>query len=50
MSRGLILLGVPYTQDSRIGCTKCEACGGLNPPWGGANSFDENALLRRYSK
>lgn len=48
VARDLILIGVPYKQDLRIGRTTCQACGHANPPWGHVNSFDEAALQRSF--
>jgi len=48
VARDLILIGVPYKQDLRIGRTTCQACGRPNPPWGHVNSFDEAALQRCF--
>lgn len=39
-----LLIGVPYRQDTRVGQTTCQACSGINPPWGHVNSFDEERL------
>lgn len=44
VSRGMILIGVPYRQDLRCGRTTCSECGWKNPPWGHVNSFDESRL------
>src|SRR3974390_1896275 len=44
VSRGTIIIGVPYRQDLRIGKTTCAVCGKSNPPWGHVNSFDESRL------
>jgi SAM-dependent methyltransferase len=40
-----IVIGVPFKQDTRIVRTTCRACGGINPPWGHVNRFDEGRLL-----
>ncbi|MDP2004466.1 MAG: class I SAM-dependent methyltransferase [Rubrivivax sp.] len=39
------VIGVPYRQDLRLGCTTCRSCGATNPPWGHVNSFDEHRLV-----
>jgi hypothetical protein len=39
-----LLIGVPYRQDTRHGQTSCQVCGGINPPWGHVNRFDEARL------
>ncbi len=44
VTRGELLVGVPFRQDIRHGCTTCAACGATNPPWGHVNSFDEARL------
>ena len=44
VSRGVIVIGVPYRQDLRCGRTTCSSCGWKNPPWGHVNSFDEYRL------
>jgi SAM-dependent methyltransferase len=43
-----IVLGVPFKQDTRVGRTTCRACGGVNPPWGHVNRFDEGGLLSLF--
>lgn len=44
----LILIGVPYKQDLRVGRTTCCFCGKPNPPWGHVNSFDENRIAKLF--
>ena len=39
-----VLVGVPYKQDIRLGRTTCFTCGGISPPWGHLNTFDELRL------
>jgi SAM-dependent methyltransferase len=41
---GMLLVGVPYRQDLRVGRTTCQSCGRSNPPWGHVNRFDERRL------
>ena len=48
VTRGHLLVGVPYKQDIRLGRTTCVACGASNPPWGHVNSFDELRLRRFF--
>jgi len=48
VTRGQILIGVPYRQDLRVGRTTCYSCMGKNPPWGHVNSFDEGHLLQLF--
>lgn len=43
-----VLIGVPYRQDIRVGRTTCHACGGINPPWGHVNKFDEAIIEDRF--
>ena len=43
-----ILIGVPYKQDIRLGRSTCYSCGGVNPPWGHVNSFDEKRLAELF--
>jgi SAM-dependent methyltransferase len=44
VSRYDVVVGVPYLQDLRLGRTTCRTCGGVNPPWGHVNTFDEHRL------
>lgn len=44
VSKGYILIGVPYKQDIRIGKVKCISCGKRTPPWGHVNSFDKKKI------
>jgi len=44
ITRGHLLIGVPYQQDTRVGRTTCVQCGAENPPWGHVNRFDEPRL------
>jgi hypothetical protein len=39
-----VVIGVPYDQDIRADRTTCRKCGGVNPPWGHVNTFDEMRL------
>ena len=48
VSRGHLLIGVPYRQDMRVGRTTCNSCGKNNPPWGHVNSFDDRKLARLF--
>ena len=48
VSKGHLLVGVPYRQDIRQDRTACRACGRTNPPWGHVNSFDQDRLLRLF--
>lgn len=48
VTRGSVLIGVPYRQDIRIGRTTCARCGAVNPPWGHVNAFDEGSLCRLF--
>jgi len=49
VSRGYILIGVPYQQDTRVGRTTCQNCGKKNPPWGHVNTFDEARLQQLFA-
>jgi len=49
VSARYVIIGVPLCQDIRHGRVTCAACGGIGPPWGHVNSFDElrlNELFR----
>lgn len=50
VSRGSIIIGVPYRQDLRCGRTTCQHCGKINPPYGHLNSFDESSLQRLFDQ
>lgn len=41
VTKGHLLIGVPYDQDTRLGRTTCSACGAKNPPYGHVNVFNE---------
>lgn len=43
-----LLIGVPYAQDTRVGRMTCAKCGGVSPPWGHLNSFDEARLATLF--
>ena len=44
VSKRYLIIGVPYRQDIRFGRTTCGTCGGVNPPYGHVNRFDELRL------
>ena len=44
VTRGHLMIGVPFKQDIRVGRTTCAACRAANPPWGHINVFDEQRL------
>jgi hypothetical protein len=48
VARQYVVIGVPYMQDLRQGKTTCYSCGGVNPPWGHVNSFDEQRLAALF--
>ena len=48
VTRGHLVVGVPFRQDIRVGRTTCSACGGKNPPWGHVNIFDKSRLKRLF--
>lgn len=50
VSRDMVVIGVPYRQDLRLGRTTCAHCGRPNPPWGHVNSFDERRLEQLFSR
>lgn len=50
VARHHVLVGVPYKQDTRVGRTTCQKCGGINPPWGHINEFDEPKLISLFAK
>jgi len=43
-----LLIGVPYQQDTRLGCTTCYTCGHTNPPWSHVGVFDESKLQELF--
>jgi ubiquinone/menaquinone biosynthesis C-methylase UbiE len=49
VSRRHVLVGVPYSQDTRVGRTTCNHCGQVNPPWGHIHTFDEPRLAQLFS-
>lgn len=49
VARHEVIIGVPYRQDTRIGRTRCGACGRNNPPWGHVNEFDDARLADLFS-
>jgi len=48
VTRNAVVIGVPYRQDIRLARTTCVTCGGINPPWGHVNSFDEKRLISLF--
>jgi hypothetical protein len=44
VTRGRLLVGVPFEQDTRVGRTTCPSCSRGNPPWGHVNRFDQARL------
>lgn len=49
VTKGYLLIGVPYQQDLRVAQTTCGSCGIVNPPWGHIHSFDELKLQSLFS-
>lgn len=49
VARRHVLIGVPFKQDLRKGRMRCRTCGGINPPWGHVNAFDESRLRQLFS-
>jgi len=45
-----VIIGVPYRQDTRVGQTRCVACGRRNPPWGHLNVFDRGSVKRLFPR
>lgn len=48
VTKGYVLVGVPFKQDIRLGRTTCGKCGKVNPPWGHVNNFDEVRLATLF--
>lgn len=48
VARHEVLIGVPYKQDTRVGRLTCTYCGGVNPPYGHVNTFDEWRLKKLF--
>lgn len=48
VTKGALVIGVPYRQDIRVGRTTCNQCGKVSPPWGHVNNFDEQKLARLF--
>jgi hypothetical protein len=48
VTRGDLVVGVPYQQDLRSGQTTCPNCKLINPPWGHVNTFDEFKLAELF--
>lgn len=49
VTRGYLMVGVPFKQDIRVGRTTCATCRAPNPPWGHVNVFDEQRLRSLFS-
>lgn len=49
VTRGYLIVGVPFKQDIRVGRTTCATCRAPNPPWGHVNVFDERRLRSLFS-
>jgi ubiquinone/menaquinone biosynthesis C-methylase UbiE len=50
VSSAVVVIGVPYQQDLRLGRTRCVACKRTSPPWGHVNSFDESRLTELFAE
>jgi SAM-dependent methyltransferase len=50
VARRDIIVGVPYRQDTRLGETRCGACGEINPPFGHVNSFTLGDLRKLFDR
>jgi hypothetical protein len=48
VAKDVVVIGVPFRQDLRLGSTYCASCGCLNPPWGHVNSFDKSDLIALF--
>jgi len=48
VAKDVVVIGVPFKQDLRLGRTFCASCGALNPPWGHVNTFDESDLIALF--
>jgi Methyltransferase domain len=48
VSKGALVIGVPYRQDTRVGRLTCNQCGKISPPWGHVNNFDEQKLASLF--
>jgi len=48
VTRGRLLVTVPFEQDLAVGATRCGRCGTVNPPWGHVNRFTRDALLALF--
>lgn len=48
VTRGRLLVTVPFEQDLSVGATRCPRCGTVNPPWGHVNRFTTDALVARF--
>jgi hypothetical protein len=42
---GVVVIGVPFKQDLRLGRTTCSSCRKTSASWGHMSSFDENRLI-----
>ena len=49
VTRGYLLIGVPFKQDLRLNQTSCHQCGQINPPWGHINRFDAIRLRELFT-
>lgn len=49
VTRGYLLIGVPFKQDLRLNQTTCRQCGHINPPWGHINRFDAVRLRELFA-
>ncbi len=48
VTKGALVVGVPYRQDTRVGRLTCNECGKVSPPWGHVNNFDEEKLAKLF--
>jgi len=47
---GVVVIGVPFRQDIRVGKLTCSRCGRVNPPYGHINTFDEQKLKSLFHR
>jgi len=48
VARHAVIVGVPYRQDTRSGCTTCSQCGKTNPPYGHVHTFTDERLCHLF--
>ena len=48
VANDVVIVGVPFQQDTRVGKLTCTRCGKINPPYGHVNTFDERRLRELF--